>query len=229
MIPFLSEDLIFPSAEQSTPRGIVAIGGDLSLDRLILAYRKGIFPWYNENDPIIWWSPDPRFILRCENLKVAKSMRPIFNKKKFRITYDQAFEEVIRACSHPRPNLPEDGTWLTEEMIASYIYLHKLGLAHSIEAWKGNELVGGLYGVSLGRAFFGESMFAKESNASKAAFITMVQKLQEYDFTWIDCQIHTNHLESLGGENVSRTDFLKMLDLALEQDTLRGNWGVLLQ
>ena len=187
----LKTDLWFPDVEESTEEGIVAVGGDLSVERLILAYSKGIFPWYSsDKSPILWWSPDPRFVLFPENLIVSKSMRPYFNQNKFQVTWDQNFEDVIINCQKiDREDQP--GTWITSKMLASYIQLHKKGYAHSVEVWLGNELVGGLYGISLGKVFFGESMFAKVSNASKFGFISLVKQLKQKGFLLIDCQQET--------------------------------------
>ena len=216
---------MFPAPHLATSDGILAVGGDLSPERLLLAYENGIFPWYSADEPILWWSPDPRFVLYPDQLKVSKSMRPIFNKNKFKITYDQAFRTVISACSKPRPNDPNGGTWLTSEMLEAYCRLHELGLAHSVEAWENGQIVGGLYGVALGKVFFGESMFAKVSNASKAAFITLVRKLQEKGYELIDCQVYTNHLESLGAVEVPRDEFITELRTLLTPPHYRGNWG----
>lgn len=220
----LTEEVAFPPPEMAHEDGILALGGDLRPERLLLAYRMGIFPWYSEREPIMWWSPDPRFVLYPNNLKVSKSMRPILNQNRFQITYDQAFGDVIGNCqTTPRPG--QYGTWITTEMQDAYLDLHHLGFAHSAEAWKEGELVGGLYGVSLGKSFFGESMFAKESNASKAAFITLVRDLVEQGFKMIDCQVYTEHLASLGAEEVSRAHFLDQLEKWGSTPTLNGNWG----
>ncbi len=227
MIFRLSEDIIFPAPELSNEDGILAFGGDLSPKRLILAYQSGIFPWYSEDEPIIWWSPNPRFVLYPEDLKVSKSMKQIFRKGHFKITYDQAFEQVIRNCSKA-PRKGQDGTWIVEEMITAYINLHKLGIAHSAECWENDQLVGGLYGISLGKVFFGESMFAHKSNASKAAFLTLGQKLKELDFELIDSQVYTDHLASLGAIEIDRSQYLNELATAVRKESLIGNWGELL-
>ncbi len=210
MIPYLGDELNFPSAERSTPRGIVAIGGDLSPDRLMLAYRNGIFPWFNENDPIIWWSLDPRMVLFPERIKISKSMRSLFKKNAFSVTYNQAFSHVIECCkSMDREG--QEGTWITNEMQEAYIRLHKLGYAYSVEVWENTDLVGGLYGVKVGKVFSGESMFSKVSNASKYGFISFVQKAHHDGIKLIDCQQESSHLKSLGAETISRTQYLDLL------------------
>jgi leucyl/phenylalanyl-tRNA---protein transferase len=201
----------------------LALGGDLSPERLLLAYRSGIFPWYDVGQPIIWHAPDPRFVMFPEKLKVSKSMRPIFNQKKFRITLDTEFRAVIKACQKMRRK-GQQGTWITREMLEAYCYLHKLGYAHSVEVWQEDALTGGLYGVSLGSIFFGESMFSKASNASKAGFIALVWELQKRNFTIIDSQVHTAHLESLGAEEIPRKKYMKLLRQALSAPTYQGNW-----
>lgn len=216
-------NLWFPNVEESSEEGIVAIGGDLSVERLILAYSKGIFPWYSDESPILWWSPDPRFVLFPSQLKISKSMRPLFNQNKFRVTFDQNFEEVIKNCQNiSREDQP--GTWITADMMKAYIKLHKKGYAHSVEVWLGKELVGGLYGVSLGKVFFGESMFAKVSNASKFGFITLVEHLKQKGFLLIDCQQETKHLESLGAVAIKRKDFIEFLNNNDIEETYLGSW-----
>lgn len=223
----LSEkEISFPPAELADPFGRLAIGGDLSPARLLLAYNSGLFPWYNEGEPIVWWSPDPRFVLFPENLKVAKSMRPVFNQQKFSYTFDQEFESVMMACRDMRAiEKGGDGTWITDEMLAGYVQLHELGYAHSVEVWQDKTLVGGLYGVSLGKVFFGESMFAQVSNASKAGFITLVRALTEKGFWLIDCQQSTRHLQSLGGCSIPRHLFLDMMEKNQGEQTMTGDWG----
>ena len=220
----LKTDLWFPDVEESTEEGIVAVGGDLSVERLILAYSKGIFPWYSsDRSPILWWSPDPRFVLFPENLIVSKSMRPYFNQNKFKVTWDQNFEDVIKNCQKiDREDQP--GTWITSKMLAAYIQLHKKGYAHSVEVWLDNELVGGLYGISLGKVFFGESMFAKVSNASKFGFISLVNQLKQKGFLLIDCQQETKHLESLGANAIKRKDFIDILNHNNIEETYIGSW-----
>ena len=220
----LKTDIWFPDVEESTEEGIVAIGGDLSAERLILAYSKGIFPWYSsDKSPILWWSPDPRFVLFPENLIVSKSMRPYFNQNKFKVTWDQNFEDVIKNCQKIDRE-DQLGTWITNKMLAAYIQLHKKGYAHSVEVWMGNELVGGLYGISLGKVFFGESMFAKVSNASKFGFISLVNQLKQKGFLLIDCQQETKHLESLGANAIKRKDFIDILNHNNIEETYIGSW-----
>lgn len=219
----LKSNLWFPNVEESSEEGILAIGGDLSVERLILAYSKGIFPWYSDESPILWWSPDPRFVLLPSQLKISKSMRPLFNQNKFRVTFDQNFEEVIKNCQNIKRE-DQPGTWITADMIKAYIKLHKKGYAHSVEVWLGKELVGGLYGVSLGKVFFGESMFAKVSNASKFGFITLVEHLKQKGFLLIDCQQETKHLESLGAVAIKRKDFIEFLNNNDIEETYLGSW-----
>ena len=205
----LSRELIFPNPELSEEDGLLAIGGDLSLNRLLLAYSNGIFPWYNEGEPILWWCPKPRFILKPNEVKISKSMKKIIKKKQFTVTFNNDFEGVINNCKSMREN--NEGTWITEDMKNAYINLFNCGYAISVETYLDNELVGGLYGVKIGKCFFGESMFSKVSNSSKIALITLADKLQKEDFILIDCQMHTAHLESMGGKSVKWTDFQEML------------------
>ncbi|HOD28064.1 MAG TPA: leucyl/phenylalanyl-tRNA--protein transferase [Syntrophales bacterium] len=219
----LTEDILFPPAHLADRSGLVAVGGDLSPARLLAAYRQGIFPWYGEGDPLLWWSPHPRFVLTPRELHISGSLRALLRKNAFAVTFDRDFPAVIAACGRHRPG--RDETWITPEMREAYLTLHELGYAHSVEAWQGENLVGGLYGVSLGRCFFGESMFTEVSNASKAAFVSLVERLGECDFTLIDCQVFTRHLQSLGARMIARKTFLNRLRLALAHPTLRGNWG----
>lgn len=224
----LTENLVFPPIELTSEEGILAVGGDLRPERLLLAYSNGIFPWYSEYEPILWWSPDPRFVLYPNELKVSKSMRPYFNQKKFKITFDTAFRQVVEQCKQKeRPG--QDGTWIVPDMLEAYCRLHELGLAHSVEAWKEGELVAGLYGISLGRTFFGESMFTNVSNGSKVAFITLVRCLIEKEFDLIDSQVYTNHLASLGAVEIPRKQYISDLKTSLQYPTLQGNWGELLK
>ncbi len=218
------KDITFPHPGLANEDGILAVGGDLSKERLLESYRYGIFPWYNPGDPILWWSPDPRFVLFPKDLKVSKSMRPYFNQKKFTVTYDQQFEAVMTACMKQRRRGQSGGSWISEEMIEGYVALHKAGYAHSVEVWKDGELAGGLYGVSLGKIFFGESMFMYVSNASKFGFITLVRKLTELGFVMIDCQQRTPHLESLGAKYIPRTTFVGYMERNHLEESLVGDW-----
>ena len=206
----LGKKIEFPDVELASPDGILAIGGDLSSERLLLAYQSGIFPWFSEGEPIVWYSPEKRMVLFPEELKVSKSMKQLIRKGIYRITWNQNFEAVIKACQ-VSPRKDQDGTWITEEMRKAYIKLHELGHAKSIEVWREEELVGGLYGIDLGHVFCGESMFSRESNTSKLAFIHLVQKLEKENYRLIDCQIYTAHLASLGARDIPRQEFTKML------------------
>lgn len=219
----LRKQLLFPPVELSEPDGILAIGGDLSPERLILAYQSGIFPWYNEGEPILWWSPDPRMVLYPAELKVSKSMAQVLRSGKFRVTLDTAFADVMTACAETNRK-GQPGTWINRDMIKAYTQLHERGYAHSVEVWDGDSLVGGLYGVALGKVFSGESMFSKASNASKAGFITLVRWLQQQGFHFIDCQTHTPHLESLGGRLIPRERFLMELQEAQLISSENGRW-----
>lgn len=219
----LTDKIYFPPVELTSEIGILAIGGDLSTERLHLAYRSGIFPWYSEGEPIMWWCPDPRFVLYPEEVRISRTMRQVLNRNIFEITSDTCFRETMIGCSQPRET--QDGTWITDPMLEAYCEFHKLGYAHSVEAWKDGKLAGGLYGVSLGRCFFGESMFTRENNASKAAFLVLVQRLVEQGFLIIDCQVYTRHLENFGAREVPRTEFLQVLNRSLKHETIKGNWG----
>lgn len=207
---FLSRELFFPSVNQASPEGIVAIGGDLSSERLLLAYRSGIFPWFEDDEPILWWSPPERMVLFFEDLKISKSMRNIINRNTFKITFNTAFREVITNCRNIKRDR-QPGTWITDEMVEAYCRLHELGNAKSVEVWENNTLVGGLYGVDLGHIFCGESMFSKVSNASKIAFIALAKHLEKENYKLLDCQVHNDHLESLGATEILREDFLSIL------------------
>lgn len=219
----LGEELVFPPPERAGPEGLVAIGGDVSPQRLLLAYAQGIFPWPSGELPLLWFSPDPRFVLTPKEFHLPRSLAKRARSCEWQIRADTDFETVIRECAEvPRPH--QDGTWITEELVAGYIELHRLGYAHSIEAWEGDELVGGLYGVSLGRAFFGESMFTHRADASKLCFLTLVSQLADWDFAMIDCQVYTEHLARFGATNQTRNAFLKGLRSALLQPTLQGPW-----
>lgn len=204
-------DQEFPPVDEALkePDGLLAVGGDLSPPRLLNAYRQGIFPWYNEGEPILWWSPDPRLVLYPENLKLSRSLRKILRQGKFQVSFDRAFTQVLEGCSEPRSC--ELGTWITEEMKQAYTRLHRLGHAHSAECWLDGALVGGLYGVAIGRVFFGESMFYRRSNASKIAFAHLVTNLRQWNFALIDCQVQTQHLSSLGAETLPRKKFVQLL------------------
>jgi leucyl/phenylalanyl-tRNA--protein transferase len=219
----LTGDLLFPRPELAEEDGLLAVGGDLTEERLLLAYSLGIFPWYSEPYPILWWSPDPRLVLLPAELRVSRSLVQVMKKNFFKVTMDTAFAEVIRHCAAV-PRKDEDGTWITAEMNAAYIALHHSGFAHSIESWYNGELVGGLYGVSLGGIFFGESMFTKVPNASKVALVRLVRQLAQWGFSLIDCQVTTRHLVSLGAREVPRRAFQSMLDRALQSPTRRGKW-----
>ena len=214
----------FPSPETADPDGLLAVGGDLTTERLLEAYKNGIFPWYVENSPILWWSPDPRMILFPENFIVSDSLRRLINKKKFVVKFDQDFDKVIQHCAKVTRK-HEDGTWITKDMIQAYCALYEEGVAHSVETYLDGKLVGGLYGVSLGKAFFGESMFHLMKDASKVALYYLVNKLKTWDFHFIDAQIETDHLLSLGAELVPRSDFLVLLHKAMMAETRNGRWS----
>lgn len=220
----LSKTLAFPNPEEAEDDGLLAIGGDLSPERIILAYSLGIFPWYNEK-PILWWSPNPRMVLFPSKFKISKSLRQVLKSNKFNVSLDSKFKEVIEICSKvPRAN--QDGTWITQEMKKAYIRLHKLGFAHSVEVYRNNKLVGGLYGISIGNAFFGESMFHLETNASKVAFYYLSQICLENNFDFIDCQVSNPHLASLGAEEIPRSQFLEILEKSMQNPTLKGSWNI---
>ncbi len=211
----LSDEIVFPNPELSEDDGLLAFGGDLSIDRLLLAYSNGIFPWYNEGEPILWWSPKPRFVLKPDEIKVSKSMKKIIKKGEFEVTFNNDFEGVISNCKSMREN--NEGTWITDEMKEAYIDLFNNGFALSVETYLDGELVGGLYGVIIGRCYFGESMFSKVSNASKISLITLAEVLKEQNFEFIDCQVYTPHLESMGAKMVEWNDFKAMLHRGIYQ------------
>ena len=223
--PYLGEETVFrfPPPSTATKEGILAIEGNLSPGMLLSAYRQGVFPWYSANDPILWWSPDPRFVLFPSQLHISKSLRRVLRKNVFSFTVDTCFKDVIESCGKIS-RVHEDGTWITKEMIRGYTKLYELGYAHSVESWKEGKLVGGLYGVSLGGCFFGESMFSEVSNSSKAAFIVFVEALREKGFIVIDSQVFTPHLESLGAINIRRSEYLSLLEKGLLLPTLKGKW-----
>ncbi len=199
-----------PSNALVEPDGLLAVGGNLSPTRLLIAYRQGVFPWFSEGDPILWWSPNPRTVFIPEQIHVNRSLRKAIRKQPYRLTLDTAFEQVMRACAEPREQ--QDGTWITESIIDAYVGLHKRGFAHSVEAWQDDQLVGGLYGVSLGRCFFGESMFSRKDNASKIVFAHFVAQLKVWGFGLIDGQVHSDHLTTLGSQEIDRPIFLSLLD-----------------
>lgn len=218
----LEKEYIFPPVELSEPDGLLAVGGDLSTGRLLAAYGSGIFPWYSGKGPIMWWSPDPRFVILPGGLKVSRSMRQVLRRGQFTITFDTRFREVITSCSRARRR--DRGTWITGDMIEAYVKLNAEGYAHSVEAWENGELAGGLYGICLGKSFFGESMFSRVSNASKAAFITLAEILFANGFDVIDCQVHTAHLESLGAVFISRDEFMATIRDSQRRGTITGSW-----
>ena len=210
-------DQAFPPTQKALkdPNGLLAVGGCLSTTRLLNAYRHGIFPWYSDDEPILWWSPDPRLVLFPEQLNVSQSLRKTLKKQKYTVTIDQAFTQVIRACAQPRQ--AESGTWITDDIENAYNALHELGITHSAEAWLDGVLVGGLYGVAIGQVFFGESMFNTATDASKVAFATLVAKLKSWDYKLIDCQVHSAHLASLGAVEIDRTEFNHLIKQYGEQ------------
>ena len=206
----LTDALLFPSPEQASAEGIVAVGGDLKPERVMLAYRKGIFPWFESDDFLLWWSPDPRMVLFPDRLKISKSMRTVLRKKQFEVTFNKAFDQVVEACAKVK-RFGQNGTWITPGLMEVYSTLHIQGHAHSVEVWEEGSLVGGLYGIDLGTVFCGESMFSKSSNASKVALIFLVKELKKNKYELIDCQVPTQHLASMGAEPISRTEFLTLL------------------
>jgi len=212
-IPWLDdqEEMFFPPTETALthPNGLLAAGGELTVDRLLLAYSLGIFPWYSRGEPVLWWTPNPRCVLFPNQVHCSKSLNKVIKRGEFRITFNQSFDQVIRYCAETRVDGP--GTWITAEIIQAYSQLHSLGFAHSVEAWNGQRLVGGLYGVALGKIFYGESMFSLQTNASKVAFITLVRRLQELDYRMIDCQVASEHLKSFGAVTIARHDFETMI------------------
>jgi len=219
----LTQEIFFPSPELASPEGLLAVGGDLQPERLLLAYASGIFPWPVEGMPLLWHSPDPRMVLTTGTAKISRSLRKTLRQGIFRVTLDQSFDEVITACaSIHRPR--QGGTWIIEEMLEAYKNLHVLGFAHSIEAWRGSDLVGGLYGVSLGTVFYGESMFARETDASKVAFATLLRQLEVWGIHLIDCQVYTPHLASFGATEWPRRRFLAELRGCIRQPTRSGPW-----
>lgn len=224
-IHFLDQRLAFPHPRYANGEGLLAVGGDLRVERLLLAYQNGIFPWYSEGEPILWFSPDPRLVLRPEEFKPSKSLARTQRSGKFEMRFDTAFGKVIRRCAViKREN--QGGTWITEDMIAAYEKLHEIGRAHSVETYQDDRLVGGLYGVSLGRAFFGESMFHEVSDASKIAFWALAKRLNQWNFDLIDCQMTTPHLASLGATEIPRDEFLDRIRESVVKDPPQDNWGL---
>ncbi|MDZ4750461.1 MAG: leucyl/phenylalanyl-tRNA--protein transferase [Flavobacteriales bacterium] len=219
----LNEEFWFPPLEEQDHE-IVAVGGDLSPERLLLGYVSGIFPWYNEPGEIMWWNPFKRCVLFCKEIKVSHSMRNVFNKNLYRVTFDQAFSEVMQGC---RSGEREGETWIHTEVVDAYCLLHALGYAHSVEVWDGEELVGGLYGVSVGSIFFGESMFSKKQNSSKFALIKLAEKLNTLGFELIDCQVYNDHLGSMGAKEIDREHFIQLLNSKTEDRTFQGNWSLM--
>ncbi len=217
---------VFPSSDLADPDGLLAVGGDLSPERLMLAYSLGIFPWYGYGSPILWWSPDPRLALYPSELKISRSLARLLRRNIFKVTFDRVFPQVIRECAVVRLEKGEE-TWLSPEMVEAYIRLHQLGYAHSVEAWYNDRLVGGLYGVSLGKVFFGESMFTRMSNASKFAFVHLVHSLRRMNCEIIDCQVTTQHLKSFGAREISRRHFLAHLKNTLEKNDFEMDWKAL--
>jgi leucyl/phenylalanyl-tRNA---protein transferase len=215
----------FPDPRSADPDGLLAAGGDLSIRSLVTAYSQGIFPWYSDQSPILWWSPDPRLVLFPERFVISDSLAQRIRNGGFVVTVDRNFEAVIKICSQIKRK-EQDGTWITPEMTDAYIRLHRAGLAHSFETWHGEELIGGLYGVSLGKAFFGESMFHQKPDASKIALCALVKWCVKHEFHFIDAQQSTTHLKSLGAIDVSRNEFLELLDKALQSKTLTGQWNI---
>jgi leucyl/phenylalanyl-tRNA---protein transferase len=220
----LSESTIFPPSHLAEESGLLAVGGDLSQERLLAAYKNGIFPWYAADEPILWWSPNPRLVLYPNELKVRRRLKRTMRTGTFKITFDTVFQEVMLGCAAPRQG-KKIGTWIVPGMIEAYVKLHESGYAHSVEAWLAGRLVGGLYGVSLGGCFFGESMFTRVRDASKVAFVTLVQYLSAHDFEMIDCQVTTSHLVSFGAREIPRRQFLSQLQSALKRPSMAGPWG----
>ena len=226
MIPWLHPiQLEFPPVELALadPDGLLAAGGDLRPERILNAYRQGIFPWYNPGEPILWWSPDPRCVLHPQDLHISRSLRKKLRKMDYRVTFDQAFDDVIQACAEPRSY--SAGTWISPDMMAAYSRLHWLGHGHSVEVWQGDTLVGGLYGLALGRVFFGESMFSRRTDASKIAFVYLVEHLEKWGYALVDCQVYNDHLASLGASEVPRRRFVAELEELVSQ-TLYHSWQV---
>ena len=224
MIQWLQSDVPFPPVHSALaePNGLLAAGGDLSAERLIEAYRQGIFPWFSDGEPILWWSPDPRMVLVPAEIKVTRSLAKVLRNRVFEVRADSAFREVMQACAEPRAN--QRGTWISDDMIGAYHALHRRGIAHSIETWIDGELAGGLYGVAIGRMFYGESMFTRAPDASKIALVHLARQLQRWGFELIDCQMHTAHLERMGGREVPRVAFMRKLGELVNYPPITGAW-----
>ena len=224
MIPFLEPDEPFPPVDRALrdPNGLLAAGGDLSPERLLDAYARGIFPWFGDDDPLLWWSPDPRMVLITDDLRISRSLRRVLRSGRFQVTMDTAFAAVMAGCAEPRRE--QDGTWITRDMTEAYARLAALGFAHSVEAWSDGTLAGGLYGVAIGRMFFGESMFSRASDASKVALVHLVRQLQRWGLPMIDCQMSTPHLASLGARDVARADFVRAVGRLVRQPAVPAPW-----
>ena len=218
------DDLTFPSVEQASPEGLLAVGGDLRFERLLEAYRRGIFPWYSEDQPILWWSPDPRTVLYPEKLHISRSLKPSLRPGHFTVTLDTCFGEIVEHCAGPRPQYPQGGTWITPAMMEAYVALHREGYAHSAETRLEGILVGGLYGVAIGGAFFAESMFTRVDNASKVALVFLIRQLRTWGFRLVDCQQSSPHVLRLGAEEIPRRLYIEQLASAVRQRDRRGRW-----
>ena len=225
----VDEPTLFPDVERALiePDGLLAIGGDLCIERLCAAYQHGIFPWYSDGQPILWWSPNPRAVLFLDDLKISRSLQKVLRNQDYRITLDTAFDNVIQYCAQSRED--SNGTWIVDEMQHAYLEMHAAGFAHSAEVWQGNELIGGLYGVSLGGAFFGESMFSRQNNGSKIALVYLVAQLKAWGFGFIDSQVYSDHLGSLGATNIPRKDFIRRLNTETDKPTRMGPWQLTIE
>ncbi len=226
MVRLSLTDLRFPPVDRASPDGLLAVGGDLRPERLLEAYRHGIFPWFNEDRQILWWSPDPRVVLFPEKLHIPRSLKRSLRLGGFTVTFDTCFQTIMEQCAGPRPQYPDGGTWITPAMIDAYVRLHELGHAHSVETWKEGELVAGVYGVALGGAFFGESMFTRAPDASKVALVTLVRQLRAWGFTLFDCQQSSPHVMGLGAEEIPRREFVSHLSHAVTLPDRQGRWQI---
>ncbi|MDH3326003.1 MAG: leucyl/phenylalanyl-tRNA--protein transferase [Gammaproteobacteria bacterium] len=224
IIPSYDQSMAFPDVESAMdePNGLLAVGGDLSVTRLLMAYENGIFPWFSQDQPILWWSPDPRMVLFPENFHIPRSLKKTIRQNKFQLTFNTRFEQVMRACAQPRPTQPE--TWITDTMLRAYVKLHHEGFAHSFESWNNGNLVGGLYGVAIGKVFFGESMFSFETDASKIAFAHAVKLLTDWGYELIDCQVASEHLAKFGASNISRKEFIQLLKIKTHLSISESAW-----